>query len=309
MHLTSTLATVLAFSVSLVSAAPTPEAHSIVSAVFDAPAKDVTLERRRRRDNCGNRCQNRIATAKSNMENACAGEGTDTDECVSAKEGYFDRMNIENPTCNKTCQAELRNDLANAKKNCDNQYRNPRRLKRCFKAKRKFLDGKLLLSGFTQIEMPGDSEMRYTAACEGQSKDTGRPARASRTPDCNWARDEFNHISWLSSIEGRLFSMFTLRDIKNNVKAELVALGTYEDDLFYDWSGKFADYYHEVRKLLSGKPNGDLAKVDAAGIEEVAAYEALGITSTLIRRSMTRSFSTSRADYLQVSGELINKLR
>jgi hypothetical protein len=265
-------------------------------------------------------CQNRIATAKSNMEYACAGEGKRTDECVSAKKRYFDRMNIENPTCNKTCQAGLRNALANAKVLCDNIFRynispragywNTADQPKCFEAQGKFLDGKRLLSGFTQIEMSLDSKMRYTAACEGQPKGTRDRARAARTPDCNWARDEFKHISRHSRIENRLFSRFTLQEIKNNVKAELVALGTYEDALVYDdWSDKFSSYYDNVHHFLSGDLKGDLEIVDAAGIEEVAAYEALGIPSTLIRRDMTRSYSTSRANYLQVSGELINELR
>jgi hypothetical protein len=123
-------------------------------------------------------------------------------------------MNIKNPTCNKICQAEIRIALANAKVLCDNLFRlswgttkadhwNTADQPECAVARGEFLDGKRFLSGFTPGEVVFDCKLRSWAACKGRPK-----ARASRTPDCNCARDEFNHVKFRTSDKDRIFPLW-----------------------------------------------------------------------------------------------------
>jgi hypothetical protein len=298
MHFT-TIALILAFSV---SAAPTPETDSNVSAVSDAPAKGATLKRRNNIDNCGANCQDRIATAKTNHETVCESYGVST-ECFEAKGEYLRLMNIKNPSCNKTCQAGIRDAAEKAKVDCSNlwnwQELNDADKPLCKETRTAYLRAKNFHSGLTQEEIIWDSSQQKVEACEGELTDT---------LGCKWARDEKTFVGKRADEVNRIFSKFTRDNIILNVEQDLESLGTYDEETFSEWSLKFGERYTMTNKILSGKSE-DFDQYDADVAEEVAAYEALGIPSTLSRRMITSSIITTRDPYIQASSPLVEELR
>jgi hypothetical protein len=152
MHFT-TLVLVLAFSVSLVSTAPSPRDHSDIS-VFDTADSATLLERR------GQNLDKQWNQAKVNAVKVCTNSG-DTDACVQAKSKVNDKAeNIVSPA------------MALAKEACfgrpkKNQEGNQVALSACMTAKwgARDLANTYLYAGMTTKEIMSAAKARKKAIC------------------------------------------------------------------------------------------------------------------------------------------------
>jgi hypothetical protein len=285
MHFTATLALVLALSVSLVSAVPTPGDHSVASSDSSDSSYSPVLERRgwgiyrlkkqwkRVNKKLNGIAENIVTHAETTALKACFGRPKKN------QEGF---------------------EVA---------------LSACMKAtwRARDLAENYLYAGMTSKEIMSAAKARKNAIC------ASLPDREYGEMDaCRWAKSEAKHWVIFLDEKNRIYSLVVKRKIRQSVKHDLDELGTFNKVTYQEWKTRFKHFYRKSNALLKKSKKFDdeeleleLADVDAAAAAEDIAYSALDIPSTLKRRHKVQStdFPQTRDGFMQYIRPALNQLR